>query len=61
MGQSTPIKFGEAELSAVNARRADALSNRDASAWDEAIDWGTLDCSIWYRFEWQIATTRDFD
>jgi len=38
MGQSTPIKFGEKELSALNAR-ADAVSKRDASAWEEAVDW----------------------
>ena len=39
MGQSTAIKFGEKELSALNAR-ADVLAQRDASAWEEALDWG---------------------
>ena len=60
MGQSTVIEFGEKELSALNAR-ADALSKRDASAWEESVDWGDPDCSTLCAFEWRMATAPDFD
>jgi hypothetical protein len=60
MGQSTVIKFGEKELSALNAR-ADVLSKRDASAWEEAVDWGIPDCSTLCASEWRMATAPDFD
>jgi hypothetical protein len=60
MGQSTAIKFGEKELWALNAR-ADASSIGDASAWEEAIDWGVPDCGTLSASEWRIATAPDFD
>ena len=60
MGQSTAIKFGEKELSALNAK-ADALSKRDANAWDEAVDWGVPDCGSLCAYEWRMATAPDFD
>lgn len=60
MGQSTPIKFGENELSALNAK-ADALAKRDAGDWEEAVDWGVPDCSTLCAFEWRMATLPDFD
>ena len=60
MSQSTAIKFGEKELSALNAR-ADALSKRDASAWEEAVEWGVPDCSTLCASEWRLATAPDFD
>jgi len=60
MGQSTAIKFGEKELSALNAR-ADALSKRDASAWEEAVDWGVPDYSTLCASEWRMATSPDLD
>jgi len=60
VGQSTAIQFGEKELSALNAR-ADALAKRDASAWEEAIDWGIPDCGTLRASEWRMATAPDFD
>ncbi len=60
MGQSTAIKFGEKEFSALNAR-ADVLSQRDASAWEEAVEWGVPDYSNLCAFEWRMATAPDFD
>ena len=60
MGQSTAIKFGESELAALNAR-ADEMSMRDASAWDEAIDWGVPDCGPLHAAEWRMAVSPDFD
>ena len=60
MGQSTAIKFGEEELSALNDR-ADARSQRDASAWEESIDWGVPDCSTLCASEWRLATAPEFD
>ena len=60
MGQSTAIKFGEKELSALNAR-ADARSQRDANDWEEAVDWGVPDCSTLCASEWRMATVPDFD
>ena len=61
MRRST-IKFGEEELLALNAR-ADALSKRDANAWEEAVDWGVPDCSTLCASasEWRMATLPDFD
>jgi len=60
VGQSTAIQFGEKELSALNAR-ADALSKRDANAWEEAVDWGVPDCATLCASEWRMATAPDFD
>jgi hypothetical protein len=60
MGQSAAIKFGEKELSALNAK-ADALSKRDASDWEEAVDWCVPDCSTLCASEWRMATAPDFD
>lgn len=60
MGQSTPIKFGEKELSALNAK-ADALAKRSAEDWEEAVDWGIPDCSAICSFELRAATSPDFD
>jgi hypothetical protein len=50
----------ERHLSALNAKEA-ALSTRDASAWEEAIDWGTPDCSMLCASEWRAMTEPDFD
>lgn len=58
MGQSTAIKFGEKELSALNAR-ADVLSQRDANEWEEAVDWGVPDFSTLCAFERRMATVPD--
>ena len=60
MGQPTAMKFGEMELWTLNAR-VDALSMRDTSAWEEAIDWGVPDCGTMSAHEWRIATAPDFD
>ena len=60
MGQSTAIEFGEKELLALNAR-ADALSKQEASAWEEAIDWGVPDYSTLSASEWRMATAPEFD
>jgi len=60
VGQPTAIQFGEKELSAVNAR-ADALSKRDASAWEEAVEWVVPDCGTLCAAEWRMATAPDFD
>jgi len=58
MGLATDVKFGEKELSALNAE-ADALSKRDADAWEEAVDWGVPDCSTLCPSEWRISTVHD--
>ena len=60
MGQSTAIKFGEEQFWALNAR-VDALSMWDASAWEEAIDWGIPDCGTFSAYERRIATAPDFE
>ena len=60
MGQATAFTFGEKELSALNAK-ADALSRRDANAWEEAVDWGAPDCSTLCPSEWRMTTAPDFD
>jgi len=60
MDQSTAMKFGEKELSALNAR-ADVLSQRDANDWEEAVDWGVPDCNNLCASEWRMATSPDFD
>jgi hypothetical protein len=60
MGQSTAIKFGEKDLSAANAR-ADARSMRDASTWEESVDWGVFDGSILCASEWRMAAAPDSD
>ena len=58
MDQSTAGKFGEKELSALNAK-ADALSMRDASAWEEAVDWGVPDCGTLCPSEWRRTMALD--
>jgi hypothetical protein len=60
MGQSTANKFGEKELSALNAR-ADVLLQRNANDWEEAVDWGVPDCSNLCASEWRMATSPEFD
>ena len=60
MGQSTAIKFGEKELSALNVR-ANVLSQRDANDWEGAVDWGVPDRSNLFASEWRMATAPDFD
>jgi hypothetical protein len=50
----------ERHLSALNAKE-EALSIRDASAWEEAIDWGIPDCSALGASEWRAMTEPDFD
>jgi len=50
----------ERHLSALNAKE-EALSKRDASAWEEAIDWGIPDCSALGASEWRAMTEPDFD
>ncbi len=60
MGQSTVVKFGERDLSALNAK-ADVLSKRDESAWEEAVDWGAPDCSTLCASEWRMAMAPNFD
>ena len=55
MGLATDVKFGEKELSALNAK-ADALSKRDVDAWEEAVAWGVPDCSTLCPSEWRIST-----
>jgi hypothetical protein len=60
MDLSTTVIFGENELSALNAK-ADALSRRDADAWEEAVDWGVPDCSTFGPSEWRMTTAPDFD
>ena len=52
--------LAERHLCALNAK-AEALSTRDASAWEEAIDWGTADCSTLSASEWRAMTEPDFD
>jgi hypothetical protein len=60
MNQKISSQSREDLLSALNAR-AEALSIRDASAWDEAIDWGTPDFSTLCPSEWRSTTAPDFD
>jgi hypothetical protein len=50
----------ERHLSALNAKE-EALSMRDASDWEEAIDWGIPDCGALGASEWQAMTEPDFD
>jgi len=50
----------ERHLCTLNAKE-EALSTRDASAWEEAIDWGTPDCSTLCASEWRAMTEPDFD
>jgi len=51
---------GERHLSALNAK-AEALSQSDASDWDEAVDWGSPDCSTLCASEWRTMTEPRFD
>jgi hypothetical protein len=50
----------ERHLSALNAKE-EALSVRDASDWEEAIDWGIPDCSALGASEWRAMTEPEFD
>ena len=50
----------ETQLSALNAK-AEAMSMMDASAWEEAIDWGVPDYSTLCPSEWQLTSAPDFD
>jgi hypothetical protein len=50
----------ERHLATLNAK-AEALSIRDACAWEEAIDWGTPDCSTLCAAERRAMTEPDFD
>ena len=50
----------ERHLCVLNAK-AEALSIRDASAWEEAIDWGTPDRSALCASEWRAMTEPDLD
>ena len=52
--------YRERHLCAPNAKE-EALSTRDAIAWEEAIDWGTPDCSTLCASEWRAMTEPDFD
>ena len=54
------VQMGENELAALNAR-ADALSLRDANAWEEAVDWGVPDCTNLRPLEWRFMAAPDFD
>jgi hypothetical protein len=60
VSQPIAIRFREEKLSALNAR-ADALSKRDASAWEEAVDWGVADCRTLCASGWGMAAAPDFD
>ena len=60
MDRSTAVKFGERDVSALNAK-ADAMSTRDASAWEEAVDWGVPDGNTLCPSEWRATTAPDFD
>ena len=60
MDLSTAPNFERNELSALNAQ-ADVLPKRDASAWEEALDWGVPECSSFGPSEWRMTTAPDFD
>jgi hypothetical protein len=60
MELSNAVNSREMELSALNAK-ADALSTRDASAWEEAVDWGVPDCSTLCPSEWRMTTAPELD
>ena len=60
MNQTAAVQFGEKELAALNAR-ADALSLRDANAWEEAVDWGVPDCATLRPIEWRMMAAPEFD
>jgi hypothetical protein len=60
MGLTSDRDLGERHLSALNAK-AEALAIRDASEWEEAVDWGAPDCSTLCAPEWRALTEPDFD
>ncbi len=60
MNLSIAVEIGETELS-MPETEADASWKRDASAWEEAVDWGVPDCSTLWPSEWRITTAPDFD
>lgn len=51
---------GERYLCALNAK-AEALAQGEASDWDEAVDWGSPDCSTLCASEWRTMTEPSFD
>jgi hypothetical protein len=60
MGLTCTNDYQEKQLSALNAK-AEALSMRDASDWEEAIDWGVPDFATLCPADWRAATAPDFD
>ena len=54
------VGFGETELAALNAR-ADAISLRHATDWEEAVDWGVPDCSALRPGEWRMMAAPEID
>ena len=60
MNQAAVVDFGEKELAALNAR-ADALCLRDATDWEEAVDWGVPDCTDLRPGEWRMLAAPEFD
>jgi hypothetical protein len=52
--------LGERRLSTLNAK-AEALAQGDASDRNEAVDWGTPDCSTQCASEWRTMTEPRFD
>ena len=60
MGQAIGSDSREIQLSALNAK-AEALSMRDASAWDEAIDWGVPDYGTLCPPEWRSMVAPESD
>ena len=59
----TTSDFKERKLLELNAK-AEAMSMRDASDWEEAIDWGAPDyrtvCPV-SPLEWRALTAPEFD
>jgi hypothetical protein len=60
MNHVAVANFGEHELAALNAR-AEALSLRDATDWEEAVDWGVPDCAALRPGEWRMMSAPEFD
>lgn len=60
MGPTSISHPAEQQLSALNAK-VEAWSMRDASAWEEAIDWGAPDYSTLCPSEWRAMAAPDFD
>ena len=60
MNRAHAVEIRENELAAINAR-ADALSLRDASDWEEAIDWGVPDYGGLQPIEWRTMPSPELD